>query len=182
MNDDLKDILLDGETVLWRGAPDYSHAKSKPRTKAQLQRERVIWSLIAFVVTAALFSLGYFFSLTGFIGTFLSTLVAFFGVGTLIGVSRLFAIDIKVYDRWDQFLVTDRRVAAVCRRDENISSISAGRGTLVELRKNGDRHDILVGFPNDDDESLIIIAAIEGGPAVHKLVLQTLISARDISK
>lgn len=182
MSDDLKDILLDGETVLWRGASDFSRAQRKPESHKTRQLHRLGWLAGLATLAVGSYSFGHFLNLTGFVGTLVAVLTVFLIIGTLFVFSRLFAKDIIVREKLDIYLVTDRRVMALDKDRKQIRSMNAGHGSLVSLYKNGDLHDLTIGLPVDDHESNIFFTAIEDGPAVHKLVLQTLVHARDLTE
>lgn len=181
----LNDILIDGETILWQGQPDFSKARHKPdhlRSPAVRILRRALSIFLPAAIALASFWFGWSRDLTGFSGAFIAVFAIGVAIFAVLAVAAAMDRNIDPADLRDVYVVTNLRVFAADRNFENVISITAGQGTCVALLPNGRVFDVNAGFPPDDSGMIVEFVAIPDGPAVHKLVLETLIHARDTSQ
>lgn len=181
----LNDILIEGETILWQGQPDFSKARHRPdhlRAPAIRILRRALFIFIPVAIALALFWFGWSRDLTGFFGALIAVAAVGVAIFAVFAVAAAMDRNIDPADLRDVYVVTNLRVFAADRKFENVISITAGQGTCVALRRNGSVFDVHAGIPPDDAGMIVEFDAIPDGPAVHKLVLETLIHARDTSQ
>lgn len=182
---DLSDILIEGETILWQGQPDFSKARHVPDEHVS-RKSDAVWraglALVLILIAAALFIAGFRFELTGFFGTCVATLASLLLLGAGFALMARTPDALQRSRVFDHYVITDRRLFAVSKDGKTVQSFTDGRGTFLELHKNGDVHNLVVSFMLDDGEHFLIFSAIEDGPRVHRLALQTLTSAKDTSQ
>lgn len=181
---DLSDILIEGETILWQGQADFSKARHRPdhlRSPAIRILRRALFIFLPVTIALALFWIGWSRDLTGFLGALIAVVAVGSAIFASLAVAAAMDRTIDPADLRDVYVVTNLRVFAANREFDNVLSISAGMGTCVALRRNGSVFDVHAGIPPDDAGMIVEFDAIPDGPTVHKLVLQTLIHATDLT-
>ena len=178
MTDAIEDSLLDGETVIWRGAPDYALAKDKPMPRWQARLTHLAWAAGLIFATAGLVAAGHFWLPYGFLGLVLAFAAVAVGIVALI-VTGTFLF--RPADReWGSYTgevevlyaLTNQRLIMQFGRFSRTSILRTGIASLC-LLPNGSAHDLIVhGSGGEGDE--IMLRAIADGPAVERLILQTL--------
>jgi len=161
VNDDLKDILLDGETVLWRGAPDIEAGDKAGRWQAF--RINLLWITGGLAVGSFLLWNG----LTHELSIFLQVVNALFLMlaAALVIVPIVNLVTYKHYDRSDErYILTNRRLLIINSVTSEQHSAFPNAMTSIDLRRNGKVHNLTIayGFDGEDWPSITLHAIHEG--------------------
>lgn len=169
---DLDDILLEGETVIWRGAPDI------PQARKRTLMNRVIAGAIGsglLLGAAAIFFTATYFDIGGFGGALIGL------VGFIIGIVGLGAFGIASTRQSDDlppgksdiiYALTNQRLIQWEKGSGAITSIARGGCTYLSLHRNANLYGIKVGSFGEYGQ--IYLDAIPDGPAVERLIRQHL--------
>ena len=168
--DDLKDILLDGEEVLWSGAPDPSLVTPlAPFWRRKLFH--LIWT-IGFLLFAA--TLTYYATTLNLDGLF-KGIVGFVITAIMIGVIFSFLSFVDFRDRahppdTETYYLTNLRLLTINRTTKRRLSIFAGHVSSVEVAKSG------ISLGGDSGEgSWIALRGIKDSAEIEKLIIETLV-------
>ena len=169
MSDPIDDILIDGETVLWRGQPDFARAKHRPKTWAQGRRQHACWIAGLFTATVLCFLAEFLGNpfIFGEIGIFLALLTAIV-LWTFLALRSSRRPD-AVADGLT-YVVTNRRALEVGASDARASVLPGV--AFVDLQPNGEVYDLTIHTSVDMLE--LCFQAIADGPVVEKLIIETL--------
>lgn len=170
MSDPIDDILIDGETVLWRGQPDFARAKHRPSTWRQRRRGHLVW-IAGF---AAIFALVVLAGDQLRLGDMRSWLILVLVIILALQLWAYFAHSPKPQDLVTEpptYIVTDRRVIEIAAPELRTSAFATGVAATA-LKPNGAVYDVSVYAPVEDLH--IGFQAIADGPAVEKLIIETL--------
>jgi len=179
MSDVFDGMLLDDETTIWSGKPDWTRADKTSRTGERIRA--VIGFLIAAGAFFALLIMGLWIPLNGFLG-----MLAILGMVVFV-IIGLIAIGIGYHtiDRKksvEHYLLTSHRLIRISQSDRTQTDIIKGFAAAIHCRPNGEMFDVYVGLASDVepaplyDSSVfsIVLQAVEDGPAIKKLILETL--------
>ena len=167
---DINDILLDGETVLWSGAPDQSLVKAP----APYWRRKLVHfaSLIgvAGLVAGCIWAARIFPA----IGLVFNTLAVVGVAGLIPGTLAFFDFKDSAEDPSKQsYVLTDRRLVVLLRDGEEKKQIFANSAVAIETYKKQSpvRLNIFFGQSENDFVSLVGLSEID---RVEKMITQTL--------
>lgn len=164
--------LAEGETLLWRGEPDFTRATKTPKTWRRRRIEHVAWLIGLAVAAMVVFYLGHLFAPPWLRNTLGGGLVLAF-LFTLLGFVNAKPRPADLATEPPVFIVTDRRVMEIHGPDARFSLYAQGLAA-ARLEPNGEVHDLsLYGMPEED---FIHFTAIADGPAVERLITSTLIA------
>lgn len=181
MTGDFSDILMDGESIIWSGQPDWSRAKARNPLISRLKAMAVF--LVATACFFALLIMGFAIPLDGFPGMLAIAGIFVFAIIALVAIAMGYGVvDQRV--KGVEYLLTDRRLVQTNEKSKTRTSIMRGFASAVHRHRNGEVFDIYVGLASDIeagpayDASLfsIVLQAIPDGPLVEKLILETLMS------
>lgn len=170
--DDLDDILLEDETVIWRGAPDVPQAR-KRTLKGRVIRGAIGSALL--IAAAAIFFTATYYG----VGEFAGALIGL--VGFIIGIAGLVTLSsVRTRQRGDVpgghteiiYALTNRRLVEWRKPSGEMKSIAPGGCVFLHMYRNANLFGIQVGSFGEDSE--IWIDAIPDGPAVERLIRQHL--------
>ena len=169
---DLDDILLEGETVIWRGAPDIPQARK--RTLMGRAKRGGIGGVLL-IAAAAIFFTAAYFDIGGFGGALIGL------IGLIIGIVGLAMFGTLYTRQADDFppgkpdiiyALTNQRLIQWEKGSGSITSIARGGCTYLSLHRNANLYGIKVGSFGEYDQ--IYLDAIPDGPAVERLIRQHL--------
>lgn len=170
MSDIIDQSLLQGETVLWRGQPDYDSADERPKPWRQRRWVHMSWIVALVLLSIALFAASFVYDV-GAGGWFAAFVVAGIAAFTIAGYAnvRPRAADLRPAEQ--MYAVTDRRVIVASGADDRTSVFRSG-AAFVDLRPNGSVFNVHIFSAVDELD--VCLRAIADGPAVEKLVIETL--------
>jgi hypothetical protein len=170
---DLNDILLDGETVLWQGAPDYTDAVHKPQSDRDQRRTHLLWVIILLATTTAFVLIGFVLQIVGFFGYILAVLVVVSGIAAAVTTGTYFnstePTDHRDYKN-SRYVLTDRRLI-VSYGPGSHETVYRNGVFAIELYVVGKVSNIVIHIGQDREIGLY---ALKDGPAAHRLIEQTL--------
>lgn len=177
---DLDDILLDDEIVIWRGAPDIPQAR-KRTLKGRVKRGAIGGALL--ITAAAIFFTATYFNIGGFGGALIGV------IGFIIGIVGLGAFGTVSTPQADDFppgkpdivyALTNQRLIQWEKHSGAMTSIAAGGCTYLSLHRDANLYGIKVGSFGEYDQ--IYLDSIPDGPAVERLIRQHLMPRKTESQ
>lgn len=178
MTQDIDDLLLEGETVIWRGAPDFSRAKVKPTSRGAARLQHLAWSIGLIAATISTVLIGQNWLSEGFLSLLLAFIAVVMGIaavivtGTLLFQSGHIQWGASFGDPQARYALTSKRLIVQSDATRRASIMPAGIGSL-RLEPNGEVFDLcVVGGAGEDD--FTYLQAIPDGPAVERLILEIL--------
>ncbi len=178
--DDLEDILLDGEELLWSGRPDWDRAK--PVRSVLRQRATVLLFAAGFGLTAAsLIWIGSLLSLQGFASAVAAVCVGILFVAS--GFTLLSAFEVKkdfLYPYSDEYAITNKRL--IIRRPESHEEWSLTKGAVcyLVLKPNGDVFNLEL-YPDPGDHNFHTLYALSDANVAKKLALEIIATEMEAS-
>lgn len=170
MSDIIDQSLLQGETVLWRGRPDFDSADERPKPWRQRRQVHMAWIVALVLVSAVLFAANFAYE-GGAGGWFAAFVFAGIAALTIAGYANAKPRPDDLRPAEQMYAVTDRRVIVAAGENDRSSVFRSG-AAFVDLRPNGSVFDVHIF--SSVDELDVCLRAIADGPAVEKLVIETL--------
>jgi hypothetical protein len=173
MMQDFDGLLLAGERVLWRGAPDFSLAKGKlpPRWRARLTM--AAWALGFIAATTAAVIYGHTPGMDGFLGLLnglVALLLGAISVGLVIGI---FNARPEFDPKTDPtYLLTNFRLVSLDATGNRYSLLTRNIAG-IRLTPEAGAFDLHVWTRSDEGPALTLFS-LPDGPAVERLILETL--------
>jgi hypothetical protein len=167
--DEIENLLLDGEKVLWSGKPDWT----KARVREYSVKSKIIhalWIVVIVSITAVIFKFGNQASTDGFIRPVLGVLVIIFlliSVG-VIGAFFDFGKSSTVKPL-EEYAITDRRLLIVNPTKGSHASYFPGSMYYLETIPNGELQDVAFQY-GSDEHRFETLHALNDAEAVERLL------------
>ena len=169
---DLDDILLEDETLIWRGAPDVPQARKRTLT-GRVKRGAI--GSVLFIVAAAIFFTATYFNIGGFGGALIGLAGFIIGIAGLVSLGTLYTRQADDFPRGKSdtiYVLTSQRLIEWKKGSGEMTSIARGGCAYLNLHRNANLYGIKVGSFGEYDQ--IYLDAIPDGPAVEGLIRQHL--------
>jgi len=177
MTQDIDGLLAEGEQVIWRGAPDYSLSKRMlpPRWRARLFM--ALWAMGFIVATTIAVMYGHMRGMDGFLGLFNGLVALLLGVISVSLVVGIFTVRPEFDPKSDPiFLLTNLRLIQLDPAGDRHSLLTRNIAG-IRLNATDGAFDLLV-WARFDEAPALILHAIADGPAVERLIFQSLVTSK----
>ncbi len=172
--DDLKDILLDGEEVLWSGKPVLTHVKNSSIKK---KLKHLAWMLFAALVAAYFFYVGNMSNQTGFVQVLSGITIILIAIGLVIATFAFFDKGSVALSSLGQiYAVTNRRVIVIDTK-KHWRQFILGRSVIgLSIKNNGEYGDVHISY---GDEDFLSMSALPDADVVERLLLENFAAKRE---
>lgn len=172
--DDLKDILLDDEEVLWSGQSAVKSIKSSS-TKKKLKH--LAWMLFAASVAAYLIYIGNYPNQTGFVQVLAGIIIVLIAIGLVIAAFAFFDKGSEAQSSSKQlYAVTDKRVIIV-DIEKHWRQYLMGRSVVaLHVKTTGDVKDLQIIYGND---GFMMMSALPDADLVERLLIENFALKRE---
>ncbi|GJL92553.1 hypothetical protein [Hyphococcus sp.] len=168
---DLKDILLDGEKVLWSGKPDWDRAE-QPKTGWRAKSGVVKFALATLFSFIVLMAFGMIADPQGFASGVLGVFIVILAISFVIALLNVFDRSAPAQIRYDHFYaITDWRLIIHDRNKDTTQSVMGSILFEVTTTQNGETKNLCVSYAHPDDGFAILHALSDARPA-EKLLLK----------
>lgn len=144
--DDLKDILLENEKVLWSGAPKWELAE-RPKRGWRAKSDVFKFALTMLISFLVMMAWGVIFDPHGFASGILGVLIVFAAMAFAIAIMNVFGSNDPLQVRHDHlYAITDRRV--IIRDRSKLTTRSLLGSILYEIStiRNGKTFDLNLSY------------------------------------
>ena len=173
MTQDIDGLLLEGEAVIWRGAPDFTRANGKPTPLWRRRLYMFLLSLVFIAGTAGVVMFGSARGMDGFLGIFLGLLALLLGLIAFILLIKIFDQGPSADPTGDtRYLLTNLRLVSIFGATDHYSLLTR-HITGIRVTAEGEACDLRIWTILDAAPALTL-HAIPDGPAVERLIPQTL--------
>lgn len=169
--DDLKDVLLPGEQVLWSGHPDWDKAEH-PKTGWRAKAGTIKFSAAMLVALVVMMVFGMIFDPKGFVGVMLGVLIALSAVSFIIALVALFNTDSPAQVRHDHvYAITDKRIIIHDRSKLTTHSIMGATLFAVVTTPNGSTKNINLSY-GYHEEDVATLHSLSDPATPEKLLIE----------
>ncbi|MEE2691221.1 MAG: hypothetical protein VX640_06755 [Pseudomonadota bacterium] len=168
---DLRDILLPGETMVWSGRPDWQNAE-KPATGWRSKSGAIKFAAIMLLVFIVMMAWGAIFDPRGFASGILGVLIVIAALAFVIAVMNILDRQPSAIIRHDHlYAITDRRLIIHDVSKLTTRSITGPIIYEVQSVENGDVKDLNIRYSHSED-GIATFYALKDVVAPQKLLLE----------
>jgi hypothetical protein len=169
--DELKDVLLPEERVLWSGKPEWDYAE-RPKTGWGAKSGVIKFAVSVFLIISVLMAFGMLFDPEGFAGGILGVLILLSAISFVIALFNIFDKHDPMQLRHDHlYAITNNRIIIHDLSKLTTRSIMGPVLYEVSTVQNGSVHDINVNFANKE-EDFATFHALSDCAAAEKLLIE----------
>ena len=167
--DEIENLLLDGEKVLWSGKPDWT--KVEPiKTGWRAKAGTIKFLIAASLIFMSLMGAGAIFNPSGFTSVVLGAIIFFNVITIFIALMMVFQSEQPFPDHPDHvYAITDRRLIVFERSKISTNSFTTNSFCGVHNRPNGDVRDLELSYGYDNS---LILYALPDADQVEKIILE----------
>lgn len=168
---ELKDILLDGEEVLWSGRPEWENAE-RPKTGWRAKSGVIKFAVIVFLIFGVLMAFGMLFDPKGFASGMLGVLILIAAIPFVIALLNVFDRRAPAHIRYDHtYAITDRRLIIHDRNKDTTQSVMGRILFEITTTQNGETKNLCVSYAHPDD-GFATLYALSDAHTAEKLLLK----------
>ncbi len=159
--DELKEILLDGEKVLWSGKPDWM--KAEPIKKGLRAKAGTIKFLAAAsLIFMAMMGVGAIFEPSGFVNVMLGTIIIFTAIAIFIALVNAFQSEHSILEHQDHvYAITDQRLIIHDRSRLTTHSLMGAILYEISTVPNGSVKNLNISYAHPDEGFCTLYALID---------------------
>lgn len=168
---DINDILLNGEEVLWSGAPDPDLVKSlAPYWRRKLVH--FLWIVGFGGVAVLLYFVGRDLTAEGFVQILIGILIVFFALGVILATVAFFDFkDRAISYQHDLYAITGRRL--IVMNTERNSTHSVFPNSVCYLTNNANnKHATLAVYIGYGEDDCLLLHGLPDADKVEKMIAE----------
>lgn len=167
--DEIKDILLDGEEVLWSGKPDLSLA-NPPAPNWRRKLTHFLWVLGFAIVAIFLTKVGSQPNVSGFVQVILGIVIVTIAIGLIPAVLAFFDFNDVIAPRDAEFYaITDRRLIVLNITKKAREYVMKNSVSSIHTAENGSAYDLTISHGWGAD--FVTLYALSDAKDVEKIIL-----------
>jgi hypothetical protein len=167
---DLDDILVDGETVLWTGAPNWASA-SKPKTGWRAKTGTIKFAALMLFAFLTMMAFGMLVDAQGFAGGMLGVLILLSAIAFVIAFFNVIANEeTKIIQQDHLYAITDMRVIIHDRTHGTTQSVLGPVLLEVATGWNGETKNLNIRFTHGEDDFATLFALIDAETPAKLLI------------
>jgi len=169
--DDLKDILLDGEEVLWSDKPDWSKAEG-PKKGWRAKSGVIKFAATMLLAFFAMMAFGMVFDPEGFASGILGVLILLSAISFVVALLNFFDKNDSMQIRYDHiYAITNRRIIVHERSRLTTQSVMGPVLFEVATIQNGSVKNLSFSYAHPD-EGFATMYALSDASAPEKLMIE----------
>ncbi|NOX95214.1 MAG: hypothetical protein GXP04_09015 [Alphaproteobacteria bacterium] len=168
--DEIKDILLVGEEILWSGTPDQNNAKSVPPYWRR-KLTHFLWVLGFSIAAIFLTKVGNQPNVSGFVQVILGIVIVVIAIGLIPAVLTFFDFKDDIAPHQAEFYaITDRRLIVLNTTKKTREYVLKNSVSYISTTENGSVYDLTVSH-GWGEADFVTLYALPDTKDVEKIIL-----------